>query len=71
MHTKWPCVENGVPCPLREPGCQDKCIKMLIAQLELHSDDSIKKKNKAAAVDVASGRIASSISRSRRKKRQI
>lgn len=71
MYTKWPCMENGVPCSLRQPGCQGKCLKMLVAQLEKHEGDRLERKNKMADVNASGVRVASSIAKSRRKRRQI
>lgn len=34
MHSKdLPCKSGGKDCEARAPGCQDKCMKMLAAQL--------------------------------------
>lgn len=39
MRKKPPCKPDGVDCPLRHPGCQDGCEKMIEWKSEIESEN--------------------------------
>lgn len=70
MRENWPCRENGRECEVREPGCQDKCMRMLAAQLCAGARKKAEKAAKEAEADVVSVLTEDAARRQRRKPKQ-
>ena len=70
MTKHWPCREDGKDCEARQPGCQDKCLKMLAAQLCAGQERRAEKAAKQKGNDVVGMLTEDSIRRQRRKKKQ-
>ena len=66
----WPCREGGKVCEARQPGCQDKCLKMLAAQLCAGQERKAEKVAKRKTNDVVGMLTEDAIRRRRRKPRQ-
>ena len=66
----WPCRENGKGCEVREPGCQDKCMRMLAAQLCAGERRKVEKAAKRTEADVVSVLSEDAAKRQRRKLKQ-
>ena len=68
---RWPCTQYpGGVCPDRVPGCQSKCIKMLVAQLERDAERREIQKRKASEREGDAARIVLASKRNRKKPRE-
>ena len=65
-----PCREGGKDCEARCPGCQDKCIKMLAAQLCAGQQKKVEKAAKQHLNDTVGVLTEDALRRQRRKKKQ-
>ena len=64
------CREGGKDCEARCPGCQDKCIKMLAAQLVADKERKAEKAAKRRMNDVVGMLTEDAIRRQRKKPKQ-